>query len=430
MLQPQRCAASAPQLPPPLRSCAGRPRRVRRCVCVSSASTAAAVSRAAAALRSSPETTHVLALDIGTTGVKAACVARSGRLVATAEAAYAHKTHAPAPGRAEQAPADWLAAAGEAATRCIAALPPVRSERAHAYSMSKRLRLTFALLPTQGGGVVAVALCGQMQTLTLVGRAPGQLARGRALLYSDARASTEASFVDAALAAAPGAASSNLVGAGGGSVPAKLLWLAAHEPACMRDAAGALLGAHSVVAWALTGGAAAADATSASASGVLAPGGAAYAAAALERAGVDAAMLPPLLPPDAALGVVAACGGRIDAGDADDVAPAFAFPASLAGVPLFHGAGDVAATAAGAGGGTHLYLGTSGWAARVAPDDGAPPPPGVFQLAATEPGFAIHAAAATTSGGAVEWARAAFFGAFAIALSDCCSQRSALTHLA
>jgi len=70
----------------------------------------------------------VLALDVGTTGVKAACVARSGRLVATAEAAYARPTHAPAPGHAEQAPADWLAAAGDAATRCVAALPPVRRE--------------------------------------------------------------------------------------------------------------------------------------------------------------------------------------------------------------------------------------------------------------------------------------------------------------
>ena len=423
MLQPRCCAASAPQLPPPPRSCAGRPRRVRRCVCVSSAgAAAAAVSRAAAAVQSSPETALVLALDIGTTGVKAACVARSGRLVATAEAAYAHPTHAPSPGCAEQAPADWLAAAGDAATRCVAALPPVRSEPAQAHSRRKRCLLTLlARLPTQGGDVAAVALCGQMQTLTLVGRAPGQLARGRALLYSDARASAEASAVDAALAAAPGAPSSNLLGAGGGSVPAKLLWLAKHEPVCMRDAAAALLGAHSVVAWALTGGAAAADATSASASGVLAPGGAAYAAAALERAGVDAALMPPLLRPDAALGVVAACGGRIDAGDADDVAPGFAFPASLAGVPLFHGAGDVAATAAGAGGGTHLYLGTSGWAARVVRDDGAPPPPGVFQLAATQPGTVIRAAAATTAGGAVEWARTAFFGAFCLGFLDCCS---------
>ena len=263
--------------------------------------------------------------------------------------------------------------------------------------------------------MAAVALCGQMQTLTLVGRAPRSLARRHALLYSDTRAVSEAADVDAALVASPGLASSNLRHAGGASVPAKLLWLQHHEPDVLRHAAAALLGAHSVVAWALTG-CAAADATSASASGVLAPGGAAYAAAALERTGVDVSLLPRLLRPETPLGVVGTCAGRLVmscSGDAgDDVAGAgFAFPACLAGVPLFHGAGDVAATAAGAGGGTHLYLGTSGWAAREALDDGeAPPRTGVFALAAPTPGRVIRAAAATTAGGAIEWARNAFFG--------------------
>ena len=387
-------ASWAPQLPPaPLRPRARR-RRVRRC-CL------------AAAL---PHDALVLSLDVGSSGVKAACVARDGRLVATASAGYARATRSAAPGCAEQSPADWLSAAGEAATRCIADTPQVRC----VVMCSGRARLLTPLACAQGAAVAAVALCGQMQTLTFVGRSPRSLARRRALLYSDTRARDEAGAVDAALAAAPGLASSNLRGSGGASVPAKLLWLSRHEPAALRASAAALLGAHSLIAWALTG-AAAADATSASASGVLAPGGAAYAAAALEHLRVDADLLPQLLRPDTPVGHVTACAGRLSYDCADEEAAgedvAFAFPECLAGVPVFHGAGDVAATAAGAGGGTHLYLGTSGWAAKEVADDGNAPPPGVFQLAAPAPGRVIRAAAATTTGGAIEWARAAFFGA-------------------
>jgi len=383
--------AWAPQQPPPVLRPPARRRRVRRC-CL-----AAAV----------PHDAVVLALDVGTTGVKAACVARDGRLVATATASYARATRSVAPGCAEQAPADWLAAAGDAATRCVADTPLVRAGSLRGSVCTA----THALSRAQSAAVAAVALCGQMQTVTLVGRAPRSLARRRALLYSDTRARDEAAAVDAALAAAPGLASSNLRAAGGASVPAKLLWLLRHEPATLRASSAALLGAHSLIAWALTG-AAAADATSASASGVLAPGGAAYAAAALEHLGVDADLLPQLLRPDAPVGHVTACAGRLsyECVEADDDV-AFAFPACLAGVPVFHGAGDVAATAAGAGGGTHLYLGTSGWAANEVADDGKAPPPGVFQLAAPAPGRVIRAAAATTTGGAIEWARAAFFGA-------------------
>ena len=387
--------AWAPQQPPALL----RPPAQRRRCCLATAVAQDAV---------------VLALDVGTTGVKAACIARDGRLVATASAGYARATRSAAPGCAEQAPCDWLAAAGDAATRCVAAHVRPVSLRSGAFTGAH------ASSRAQGAAVAAVALCGQMQTVTLVGRSPRSLARRRALLYSDTRAGAEAAAVDAALAAAPGLASSNLRGAGGASVPAKLLWLSRHEPTALRASSAALLGAHSTLAWALTG-AAAADATSASASGVLAPGGASYAAAALQHLGVDAALLPQLLRPDAAAGHVTACAGRLSYDDDDkasraDDNVAFAFPACLAGVPVFHGAGDVAATVAGAGGGTHVYLGTSGWAARELADDGKAPPPGVFQLAAPAPGRVIRAAAATTTGGALEWLRSAFFGASPLAL--------------
>jgi glycerol kinase len=68
----------------------------------------------------------VLALDIGTTGAKAAAVSKSGRIHASASAGYERGTCSDG-ACVEQWPADWLAAAADAATRCVAALPPVRS---------------------------------------------------------------------------------------------------------------------------------------------------------------------------------------------------------------------------------------------------------------------------------------------------------------
>lgn len=87
----------------------------------------------------------------------------------------------------------------------------------------------------------------------------------------------------------------------------------------------------------------------------------------------------------------------------------------MAGVPVFHCGGDLAATSRGAGADSHLYLGTSGWIARTVRSSlgGAAPaeaPPGVFRVAAPEPGAAIVAGSMVTAGGCVEWARRALLG--------------------
>jgi xylulokinase len=49
-------------------------------------------------------------LDLGTSSLKGVVVDSAGRLVASAQASY--PTHRPSPARAEQSPADWIAAAG------------------------------------------------------------------------------------------------------------------------------------------------------------------------------------------------------------------------------------------------------------------------------------------------------------------------------
>jgi xylulokinase len=75
-------------------------------------------------------------LDLGTSGLKAAAMTPDGGLVATASAAY--PTHRPAPGRAEQDPADWWAAATSAVASLAAVVP---AERWAALGLS-------AMLPT------------------------------------------------------------------------------------------------------------------------------------------------------------------------------------------------------------------------------------------------------------------------------------------
>jgi xylulokinase len=63
-------------------------------------------------------------LDLGTSGLKAVVMAPDGTLLATAAAGY--PTHRPAPGRAEQDPADWWTALGSAVRSVAAEVPADR----------------------------------------------------------------------------------------------------------------------------------------------------------------------------------------------------------------------------------------------------------------------------------------------------------------
>ncbi|MGX6603301.1 FGGY family carbohydrate kinase [Micromonosporaceae bacterium Da 78-11] len=98
------------------------------------------------------------AVDVGTSGVKALVVDQDGRILGRGSAGFA--TERPGPGRVEQAPADWWAAAVLALGACGPALSRVR----------------------------VLAVTGQMQDLICVDEAG---ARRPAILYSDSRAGAE-----------------------------------------------------------------------------------------------------------------------------------------------------------------------------------------------------------------------------------------------
>ena len=220
------------------------------------------------------------------------------------------------------------------------------------------------------------------------------LARESAVLYSDQRAVAEAALLSATFSKERLAAETTNV-KGAASCLAKWKWIANKEPATLQATSRMVLGAPGFIVARLTAECMC-DATTASTTGLLAPGGDRYCAELLSDFGLNAALLPRLTLPQAVVGAAL---------------PGAAFPQALAGVPVFHVGGDLAAAAHGAGAASHLYLGTSGWIAmlRPAPAPGAPPPPpGVFRVAAPEPGAVIEAASMITAGGAVEWGRAAF----------------------
>ena len=299
----------------------------------------------------------VLAVDVGTTALKAMLLAADGTAVATAERGYRGGTitggGANLSGAVEQDPEEWLEAFGGALRDMgfASCAPPA-----------------------------AIALSGQMQDVCLV--AGGRSVRP-ALLYSDVRAVTEAEHVTRALggAEATAASLSNFKSAAG--CLAKWLWLERNEPASLRAAERMVLGAHSFLAYALTDGAAVAcDPTTASTTGLLTPVTAStdgdvlaprWALASDENVRRAFPEIDPEMLPDLIVGAAPDPVGEVSAAAAErlGLAPSFA------GVPVFHGVGDLASTTIGAiggggsddasGPGAYLYLGTSGWIATCAP---------------------------------------------------------------
>jgi xylulokinase len=105
----------------------------------------------------------LVAVDVGTTGARAAAIDLSGRVVAEARRPY--RTRAPQPGWAEQDPADWAAHAVSALAGLARRLP-------------------------QPGRVAAIGLTGQCPTVAPIGADGNAVAPG--MLYRDNRAVAEA----------------------------------------------------------------------------------------------------------------------------------------------------------------------------------------------------------------------------------------------
>ena len=333
----------------------------------------------------------MLAVDAGTTALKAALVAPDGAVIARASATYARGTRARPGARVEQRPDDWLEALAAACHRCL------------------------------GGGdgvdVTAVVCSGQMQDVVAIGA--NRLVREWALLYSDARAAAQASAVEDALGTRVGDLA-NYKGAA--SCLAKWLWLAECEPDALARADGLLLGAHSYLAWALSGGdARVCDRTTAATTGLLDARTGAFAPWAVEALGLDPRLLPRLAAADEVLGQVTA-----------SVVERLGLPRALEGATLVHGCGDLGATTLGAGAATYAYLGTSGWLASSRPStrdggssDAATSGEGIFDVLHPLEGTSIVAASMTTAGGCATWAAENVLGGVSLQELDALAARAA-----
>ncbi len=308
---------------------------------------------------------NIVALDIGTTGVKAALVDRRGQIVASAYAGYPTYTDG---NRIEQEPEAWWRATGEALAALWREMPVARS-------------------------VAGVALSGQMQDTILLG---SQGAVGRAILYSDCRAEAEARLLDEQIGEARLAAiSGNSQTAT--SVLAKWLWLARQAPARLAATQTLLLGAHDYITWQLCG-ARTTDYTTAATTGLLDLRANCWNETTIRTLGLDLALLPELRRAGEQVGLVSASAAQVTG-----------LPV---GTPVFQGVGDLGATTVGVGAGVpgrlYGYLGTSGWLASTLTQAEPCPERGIFTVRHPDPAQVIQVVPMLTAGGNLEWLRGIF----------------------
>ncbi|MCX6046288.1 MAG: FGGY-family carbohydrate kinase [Chloroflexi bacterium] len=307
----------------------------------------------------------ILALDIGTTGTKAALIDREGQFIGIGYADYL--TYHGAGNVVEQEPADWWRATCAALAQVWQSAPADAAQQ-----------------------VAMVSLSGQMQDLILLG-ADGAI--GRALLYSDCRAQEEAAFVNALIGRTT---LEQITGneQGAASLLAKWLWLQKNAPVQLAACRKILVGAHEYIGWHLHGGAGA-DYTTAATTGLLDLAQNQWSYALLIRLGLDADKLPGLC-------AATEIGGEVTA----DASAVTGIPV---GTPVLRGAGDLAATTIGVGAGEpgrlYAYLGTSGWLAsslaRATPNVQS----GIFTLRHPAPQRYIQVAPMLTAGGNLDWFR-------------------------
>lgn len=311
--------------------------------------------------------TVVLALDIGTSAVKAATVV-DGRVDAVCEEALT-LSH-PAAGRVEQDPDDWWRATVAAVTR-LSRLAPRAPE--------------------------VIALTGQMQDLIALDDR-GEPVRP-AILYADTRASAEHREVEEILGGGPEGVWTRTVGAhcDATTLPAKWRWLTRHEPERAEATATVLVGAHGYIAHRLTR-VAASDPTTAATTGCLDVHTGTWWPPALERVAEVPLPLAPLTDPTRIL-------GTLDAEAAEMMA-------LRAGLPVVLACGDVVATTLGVVGETteaaYAYIGTSGWVAVATPE--ARSAPGVIVLPGLDSRHWVSTAPVLCGGASLDWVRTHLLG--------------------
>lgn len=296
----------------------------------------------------------ILVLDCGTSALKATAFAADGAIVARAEAAYE-----PAAVDHRASPESWW----DAAVAAVHDLPPLEFR--------------------------AIALTGTMENLIPVAEDGAPL--GEALLYTDPcgapyleRLRTGLDHIDAAAIA--GNAPEPLMTA------FKLGWLRENEPRHFAEARWFLPGSKDFLALTLTGRAVT-DASCAATTGLMDLRSRQWAEPLLDLFGIERARLPAILPAAAIVGPLTHAAAA-----ALDVAP---------GIPVINGCGDGAATTIGSGAeradDVSLYLGTSGWVARVAALGGGSRP--FYRLPHPLIDGVIEIAPIISAGAAAQWAR-------------------------
>lgn len=210
-----------------------------------------------------------LGIDVGTSALRASLIGADGAVVAKAAAPY--DTAAGDQGVREQDPEAWSGA----------------------------LARVLAQLPLSAASPAAVGLCGQTPTLVLVD-ADGRPVRP-AMTWQDTRARLEAQELAERLGDPVRLVGTNLPWSAA-NMPAKLLWLARHEPgSCARTRW--LFQPKDYVTFALTGRA---GSDPWSSKGICEVTGASPAAAVLDACGWDPAVCPPITPAWAVAGTVTA----------------------------------------------------------------------------------------------------------------------------
>ncbi|WP_420175008.1 xylulokinase [Luteococcus sp. OSA5] len=246
--------------------------------------------------------------------------------------------------------------------------------------------------------ITAIGLTGQMQDLVpVVGARPLR----RALLYSDVRAGAQFDRLQY-LVSNWEAITANQQDAS--CVPAKLGWLAQHEPQTLQRARHVLLGSPGYVMLRMTGRAVC-DPVTASTTGLLDVTARDWSQTVLEACGTSKELMPELV--DGAVGELSAAAAH-DLG----LTP---------GIPVVHGMGDAGAATDGLvgseAGSAYLHLGTTGWVAGVV--DGLPTEPSATH-ALVMPGWSssLRIGSVLSAGAAAEWARRSFFEDFGFAELD------------
>ncbi|GBG30846.1 Xylulose kinase [Hondaea fermentalgiana] len=337
-----------------------------------------------------------VAVDVGSRSTKVAAVCRqedgSEQVLATAQSEY--EAQHGARGMVKQDAETWYTAFVDALEQVLRKLDPALHR------------------------VSEIVLSGQMQCVVCV---DGGRPLMPAILYSDTRATEEAAELTKIFGGADKIAALTGNFKGAASCMAKALWLSRRKAAVLTIARHVLFGAHSFVAWRLTGRAAC-DRTTAQTTSFSNKNADAWCADIFEQgprelAGDWKRLMPDLVAVNEPLATLEKGLMGISGLDSTLAATFGATP-----VAIYHGPGDLGTTTLGAAtvraraeaeGGrvskNYIYIGTSGWIARCEPDnanaaEGAND--GVFRIAHPRSGMQIVASPMTTCGGNVEWIRA------------------------